>query len=93
MITMKKYLRNHDIRMKMRGIPIWKLAELMGISENTLSRWLRYELDNERKTALVEAIHLINMAVEAEIHDISAPKVVVKESSYNLVHQNLREEG
>lgn len=42
-------MENKDLRIiaKEAHVPLWKIAELMGISEFTLSRKLRFELPEE----------------------------------------------
>ena len=35
--------------LKARGVRHWELAAALGISEQTLVRWLRFELDEERQ--------------------------------------------
>lgn len=37
---------------KRYGIPLWMLAQKVGISEQTLIRWLREELSEERRAQL-----------------------------------------
>lgn len=36
------------LRAKSRGVPLWKVADALGISEPTLFRWLRRELPKEK---------------------------------------------
>jgi len=49
---------NKDIRKMARraGIPMWKIAVEMGVSENSLFRWLRRELPVERRAKIIEII-------------------------------------
>lgn len=49
---------NTDIRMKMRvcGIPAWKVAEQLGVHESTIVRWLRTPLPIEKERRVVDAI-------------------------------------
>ena len=49
---------NQDIKDKIReaGTKQWKVAEVLGVSEGTLLRWLRVKLSPERKAAILEAI-------------------------------------
>lgn len=49
---------NKDIRKMARraGIPMWKIAVEMGVSENSLFRWLRRELPEERRAKIIEII-------------------------------------
>ena len=49
---------NNDIRAyaKLKGVRLWMVAERMGISDNTLSRLLRDELDAEEKAKMLGLI-------------------------------------
>ena len=49
---------NEAIKLKARGagVPLWKIAEALSISEPTLTRWLRHELPEEKKQKILEAI-------------------------------------
>ncbi len=42
--------------MKKNGFYRWQVADAMGVSENTLNRWLRHELEPEKKAAVMAAI-------------------------------------
>ena len=50
--------RNLDVRSyaKEKGVYLYEVAEVLGISEPTIMRWLRTELTDERKAAMIEAI-------------------------------------
>lgn len=50
--------RNNDIRVLARkaGVPLWSVAEKIGIRENTLYYRLRYELTEEQRKEIVSAI-------------------------------------
>ena len=43
--------------MKAKGYTQWQTAELLGISEFTLSRWMRHELPEQRQMEIVELIN------------------------------------
>lgn len=51
-------MRNKEIREIMQELNIsqWKLGELLGVSENTINRWLRKELPEEKKQKILSAI-------------------------------------
>ena len=51
-------MENIHIRMAAREahIPLWKIAQMVGISEPTLTRWLRVELSQEKKVRILQAI-------------------------------------
>ena len=49
---------NEQIRAAARrnGLPLWQLADMLGMSENTLYRRLRHELPAEDQDRIVELI-------------------------------------
>lgn len=49
---------NKDIKEKIKaaGLHQYQVADLCGVSETTLVRWLRYELSPEKKEMILEAI-------------------------------------
>lgn len=49
---------NQDIRKHARskGVFLYEVADLLGISEPTMTRWLRRKLTNERKETILNAI-------------------------------------
>ena len=51
-------MENRKIRVAARvaGVPFWKIARKVGISEPTLTRWLRVPLDAEREAQIMAAI-------------------------------------
>lgn len=51
-------MENNKVRVAARvaGIPLWKIAQRIGISEPTLSRWLRIPLSSEREAVIMAAI-------------------------------------
>lgn len=51
-------MANKEVRRAARiaDVPIWKIAYALGISEPTIFRWLRTELPEEKKRAMLEAI-------------------------------------
>ena len=53
---------NADIRMAAwsAGIPLWAVAEELGICEMTLSRWLRTELPIEKRQRVLAAIQTLS---------------------------------
>lgn len=58
---MSDQMNNHEIREKMRekGIKQWEIADVLGISEFTLSRWLRKEILDSKRQRILEAIESI----------------------------------
>lgn len=51
-------MENKKIRVAARvaGVPFWKIAQKIGISEPTLTRWLRMPLSAEREEIILSAI-------------------------------------
>ena len=49
---------NNDIKMKIKaaGLHQYQVADLCGVHETTLIRWLRYELDPEKRRMILDAI-------------------------------------
>ena len=49
---------NQEIRklMKDKVISQWMLADWLGVSENTVNRWLRHELPEEKRKRIIEII-------------------------------------
>lgn len=41
---------------RVAGIPLWKIAVAIGVSEPTLTRWLRTPLSPEREAVIMGAI-------------------------------------
>jgi orotate phosphoribosyltransferase-like protein len=54
-------MANKNIRdeLKTRGVRHWELAHELGVSEQTLVRWLRFELDEERQLDMLMKIEEI----------------------------------
>ena len=52
---------NHDLKLMAagRGIPLWKIADALGIADSSLSRKLRHELSPEEKEKIYEIIDQI----------------------------------
>ncbi len=49
---------NQDIRKaaKSAGVPLWKVAAAIGVSEPTIIRWLRVPLQEEKEARILSAI-------------------------------------
>ena len=54
--------------MKKRGVPQWMVAAQLHISENTLIRWLRVPLSQEREKAVQQAIVAAAWGKEVDSH-------------------------
>lgn len=56
---MRKQSRpNQDIRefAKNSGVLQWQIAEKIGITEFTFTRWMRHELSDDAKATIIQAI-------------------------------------
>ncbi len=60
-ITANKELRTE---LRMKNIPLWKVAHIVGVHETTLIKWMREELDGERKEMVLKAVAEIEQGVE-----------------------------
>jgi DNA-binding transcriptional regulator YiaG len=62
---------NEDIRtaMKAAGLPMWRVARSLGIAENTLSRWLRVDLEptNPKRVLILDGITAAKAEKEKEV--------------------------
>lgn len=49
---------NQKVRRAARaaGIPLWRIAVTIGVSEPTLTRWLRVQLSEDKEQRIMEAI-------------------------------------
>ncbi len=59
-----------DLRlyMRMKRIPTWKVAEVIGVSEMTIYRWLRtFNADHYKKIS--DAIKKIEGEAKGELHE------------------------
>lgn len=54
-------MNNNDIRFYAKGcgVPFWKIAEKLGISENTFTRIMRKEVSPEKKSEILSIIDQI----------------------------------
>lgn len=52
-------MRNKEIRdyIRSKGIPMWRVAERLGIADSNFSRMLRYEISESKKK---EIMHIID---------------------------------
>lgn len=51
-------MANREFRLFARGhgVPLWRLAQAVGVGEATLTRWLRVPLSTEREEQLREVV-------------------------------------
>lgn len=45
---------------RMKGVKHWQIAQYLGISEQTIMRWLRVPLSSEREKIIMEVIKKIS---------------------------------
>ena len=55
--------------LKSRGVRHWELAHELGVSEQTLVRWLRFELDEDRQLDMLTKVEAIAKRKETAIDD------------------------
>ena len=57
---------NERIKLRARGagVPLWKIARELGISEPTITRWLRVPLSAEREAKIRSAIEKLSKEVD-----------------------------
>lgn len=51
-------VRNKEIReyIKSKKVPMWRIAEELGIADSSFSRSLRYKVSEEKKTKIYEIV-------------------------------------
>ena len=54
-------MANEEIRnmSKQYNVPQWKIADKLGVCEQTYLRWLRHELPEDKRKAVIDAINEI----------------------------------
>ena len=52
-------IKNLEVRMKIfeSGLNHWEVANKLGVSATTFSRWLRFEITPNKKEQIIEAIN------------------------------------
>ena len=48
---------------RMAGVPLWKVAASIGVSDPTFMRWMRFPLPEEKETRIMEAISALEKEV------------------------------
>lgn len=56
---------NQEIRKAARvaGVPLWRIAAAIGVSEPTLMRWMRFPLPQDKESRIMEAISALGQEV------------------------------
>ncbi len=56
---------NQEVRKaaQVAGVPLWKVAATIGISEPTFMRWMRFPLSKEKEERIMEAISALKKEV------------------------------
>lgn len=59
-------MENYMIRQraKAHGVPLWKIAAEIGVSEPTLTRWLRFPLPPTKEQRIEQAICILSREVK-----------------------------
>lgn len=57
--------QNEQVRRAARvaDVPFWKIAATVGVSEPTLTRWMRFPLDEDKETRIMTAISKLSQEV------------------------------
>lgn len=57
---------NQKIRSVARaaGVPLWQVARLIGVSEPTITRWLRVPLPRDKEEQIMDAIEELAQGVD-----------------------------
>ena len=60
-------MENSKVRRAARiaNVPLWKIAARIGVSEPTISRWLRFPLPIHKEARIMQAIHELSEDQEA----------------------------
>lgn len=64
--VIKMFKRNQDIRHAKGNIPFWAISEKLSVSENTLLRWLRTEMPNDKKKRVFNAIEAVKQDLQKQ---------------------------
>ena len=58
---------NREIReyLRAKSIPLWEVADVIGVHENTVIRWMRSDLDSSKREIVNNAISKIMEKREA----------------------------
>lgn len=46
------------------GVPLWKIAAQIGVSEPTITRWMRFPLSEDKRARIEQAIYILSQEVE-----------------------------
>lgn len=46
------------------SVPLWKIAAQIGISEPTITRWMRFPLPEDKRARIEQAISALSQEVE-----------------------------
>ena len=62
-------MQNQEIKKiaKDKRVPQWRIAQKIGVSEMTLTRWLRVDLTPEKRTLIINAIDEISKSEAKKI--------------------------
>lgn len=57
--------KNQNVReyAKKKGVRLWQIASQIGISEPTITRWMRVDLSSEKEKRILDAIDQISTEV------------------------------
>lgn len=50
---------------RVADVPLWQIAAKIGVSQPTMTRWLRFPLPTDKEERIMQAIH--ELALEREV--------------------------
>lgn len=56
-IALRRLARANDV-------PLWKIAAQIGVSEPTITRWMRFPLSEDKRARIEQAIYILSQEVE-----------------------------
>ncbi|MED3745858.1 hypothetical protein I6J18_13615 [Peribacillus psychrosaccharolyticus] len=60
------FKRNKEIRQAKGDIPLWAIAERLGVHENTFYNWMKTEMIGERRQKVIVAIKEIREELQKD---------------------------
>jgi lambda repressor-like predicted transcriptional regulator len=66
-MTSRFFERNAEILEAKGSIPMWAIADQLGVHKNTLRNWMEREMPQEKKEMVIAAIAAIKQEL-AEVH-------------------------
>lgn len=71
---LSKRARNKEFWVKKGKIPLWRIAEKLGIHEKTLIVWLRIEIEHNKMQKILVALDRVMEEEEVKISEVKESK-------------------